>query len=276
MPDFIESYEFEDPVETLESLAFVLNRLLQEICDRLVAQSLATNELRLTWSLKCGKFRRGKTENSTSMIGSCRFPRKTRTCSLLFCGLIWNETLFPRRSRKLTLEAVPVKPRMAQGNLFAPPSPEAEKLEITLARIRGVVGSIDAEGISCVGSPRSLILISPAAFAVQSLFERFGEHRASARGCSHHRFANFPSRVGDFCRTDRRDATFCPFVEKASPRAGCIRAVVRAPAIGGTKPRLGARGMGCCAERLSKALVTTAFIWIEFESNGLWKASLIR
>src|SRR5260221_5980335 len=56
-------------------------------------------------------------------------------------------TLFPYTTlcrspiKKLTVEAVPVKPRMAQGNLFAPPSPETEKLEITLARIRGVVGS---------------------------------------------------------------------------------------------------------------------------------------
>src|SRR5262249_20283829 len=29
-PEFVESYEFDDPVETLESLAFVLNRVLQE------------------------------------------------------------------------------------------------------------------------------------------------------------------------------------------------------------------------------------------------------
>jgi protein ImuB len=63
---------------------------------------------------------------------------------------------------------------MAQGNLFAPPSPEAEKLEITLARIRGVVGSTDAEGIHCVGVPQILDTHRPDAFAVRS-FTNSGE-----------------------------------------------------------------------------------------------------
>src|ERR1700730_13539592 len=51
-PDFVESHEFDDPVETLESLAFVLNRLLQQICGRLVSHSRATNELCLTLDLE--------------------------------------------------------------------------------------------------------------------------------------------------------------------------------------------------------------------------------
>ena len=59
-PDYIESYEFDDPVETLESLAFILNRVLQQICDRLVLQSLATNELRLTLDLEVRQIQDGK------------------------------------------------------------------------------------------------------------------------------------------------------------------------------------------------------------------------
>src|SRR5262249_52046481 len=70
--------------------------------------------------------------------------------------------------KKLTVEAIPIKPRTGQSNLFAPPSPEAENLEITLARIRGVVGSVDADGISCVGSPKILDTHKPDAFGVQS------------------------------------------------------------------------------------------------------------
>src|SRR5579859_5694178 len=38
--DFIESFEFEDPVETLESLTFILNRLLQQLCARLASRTL--------------------------------------------------------------------------------------------------------------------------------------------------------------------------------------------------------------------------------------------
>jgi protein ImuB len=70
--------------------------------------------------------------------------------------------------KKLTIDAVPIKPRITQGNLFAPPTPEAEKLELTLARIRGVVGTTDADGINCVGSPKLLDTHQPNAFAVQS------------------------------------------------------------------------------------------------------------
>src|SRR5438067_71171 len=49
--EFIESFEFEDPVESLEGISFILNRLLQQLCIRLAARALATNELRLTLSL---------------------------------------------------------------------------------------------------------------------------------------------------------------------------------------------------------------------------------
>jgi nucleotidyltransferase/DNA polymerase involved in DNA repair len=41
---------------------------------------------------------------------------------------------------KLWISAEPAPPRSAQGSLFLPVTPEAEKLEITLARIAGVVG----------------------------------------------------------------------------------------------------------------------------------------
>jgi protein ImuB len=51
---------------------------------------------------------------------------------------------------KIHLAAEPARPRSAQGGLFLPPSPEPEKLELTLARIAGLVGE------SRVGSPELL------------------------------------------------------------------------------------------------------------------------
>jgi protein ImuB len=41
---------------------------------------------------------------------------------------------------KIHLAAEPARPRSAQGGLFLPPSPEPEKLELTLARIASLVG----------------------------------------------------------------------------------------------------------------------------------------
>ncbi|MBS1852820.1 MAG: DNA polymerase Y family protein [Acidobacteria bacterium] len=167
-PDFIASYEFEDAVESLEPLAFVLNRVLQEICDCLVAQSFATNEVRLTLDLEVRQMQGGK--NGEQYKHDWMLPVPTQDRSMLFTllRLDLERNTFSAPIKRVTVEAVPVKPRMAQGNLFAPPSPETEKLEITLARIRGVVGSIDTEGIACVGSPKILDTHRPGTFAVQS------------------------------------------------------------------------------------------------------------
>ncbi len=49
---FEEAMELESPVETIESLSFVLNRLLEQLCARLEARALATHELRLRLRLE--------------------------------------------------------------------------------------------------------------------------------------------------------------------------------------------------------------------------------
>jgi protein ImuB len=168
-PDFVEEHEFDDPVETLESLAFVLNRVLQEICDRLVSQSLATNELRLTLDLEVRQIQDGKEGEQYKHDWKLPVPTQDRNMLFDLLRLDLERNTFSAPIKKLIIEAVPVKLRLAQGNLFAPPSPEPERLEITLARIRGVVGTLDAEGISCVGSPQILDTHRPGAFTVQSL-----------------------------------------------------------------------------------------------------------
>jgi protein ImuB len=167
-PDFIGNHEFEDPIETLEFLTFDLNCVLKEICDQLVAQSLATNELRLTLDLEVRQTHDGKDGEQYKHHWKLPVPTQDRNMLFTLLRLDLERNTFSAPIKKLTIEAVPVKPRMAQGNLFAPPSPEAEKLEITLARIRGVVGSLDAEGISCVGSPQILDTHKSRTFAVQS------------------------------------------------------------------------------------------------------------
>ncbi len=168
LPDFVESYEFEDPVETMESLAFVLNRVLHEICDRLNAQSLSTNEVRLTLDLEVRQMQKGK--DGEQYQHGWKLPVPTQNPNMLFTllRLDLERHTFAAPIKRLTIDAVPVKPRIAQGHLFAPPSPEMEKLEITLARIRGVVGTSDAEGIGCVGAPQILDTHQPGAFAVRS------------------------------------------------------------------------------------------------------------
>lgn len=170
LPEFIESYEFDDPVETLESLAVVLDRLLQEICSRLVSCSLATNELRLTLYLEVRQIQDAKDGEQYRHDWKLPVPTQDRNVLFTLVRLDLERNTFSAPVKKLVLEAVPVKPRMAQGNLFSPPSPETEKLEITLARIRGVIGNADTDGISCVGSPKLIDSHTPGAFEVQPFF----------------------------------------------------------------------------------------------------------
>jgi protein ImuB len=62
---------------------------------------------------------------------------------------------------KIRLAAEPARPRAAQNGLFLPPSPEPEKLELTLARIAGIVGE------DKVGSLELLDTHRPEGFRMQ-------------------------------------------------------------------------------------------------------------
>jgi len=195
--DFAASFEFDDPVETFESIFFILSRLLQDLCSRLLATAQAASELRLTVGLNvrqlaafCGREecfpaakRRGARREPAAAILSgpsgeskdlCehawKLPVPTQDKNLLFSllRLHLEQTTFSAPVRCLRLEVIPVKPRVAQGDLFTPPSPEAEQLEITLERIRGIVGNADEEGADCVGSPRLLDTHKPGSFTVQN------------------------------------------------------------------------------------------------------------
>jgi protein ImuB len=74
---------------------------------------------------------------------------------------------------KIHLSAEPVRPRAAQSGLFLPPSPEPEKLELTLARIAGIVGE------NKVGSLQLLDTHRPEAFRMHRFAP--GQVQAQAR-----------------------------------------------------------------------------------------------
>jgi protein ImuB len=67
---------------------------------------------------------------------------------------------------KIHLSAEPARPRSAQGGLFLPPSPDPEKLEVTLARIAGIVGE------DKVGSLALLDTYRPEGFRMQHFAPR--------------------------------------------------------------------------------------------------------
>lgn len=150
---FEEAMELESPVETLEPLSFILNRLLEQLCTRLEARALAVQELHLRLQLE----RRVADEDTMTVQELCssshsvgqtifertlRLPVAMRDAKVFLKLLQLELAAHPPGApvMKVWITAEPAPPRSAQRGLFLPISPEAERLEITLARISGVVG----------------------------------------------------------------------------------------------------------------------------------------
>src|ERR1700674_5863834 len=163
---FAESVELEYPIVLLEPLAFLLNRMLEQVCARLRACALAAQELHLNLELAA-------TQQNGCASFTCTLPRQfARTLRLptpmldtkIFLKLLQLDLqAHPPGAPivKIHLSADPARPRALQSGLFQPVFPEPEKLELTLARIAGIVG----EGR--VGSVQLLDTHREGAFAVR-------------------------------------------------------------------------------------------------------------
>jgi len=179
---FAESVELEYPIVLLEPLAFLLNRMLEQVCARLSARALAAQELRL--ELELAAMQRDDGESSTSTVPSevtRTFTRIfTRTFTRTFIRTLRLPTpmldakVFLKLLQldlqahppgapivKIHLSAEPARPRALQSGLFQPIFPEPEKLELTLARIAGIVGEGRVGSVELLDSHRE------GAFAVR-------------------------------------------------------------------------------------------------------------
>jgi len=142
-PQFEEAIELEHPIVLLEPLAFLLNRLLDQICARLASRALSTQELRLTLELENFSARNQQSKiNHQQFVRTLRLPLPMLDAKVFLKLLQLDLNAHPPGAPivKIHLAAEPARPRSAQGGLFLPPSPEPEKLELTLARIASMVG----------------------------------------------------------------------------------------------------------------------------------------
>jgi len=174
---FEEVCELEYPVDLLEPLAFLLSRMLDQLCARLQSRALATHELQLRLQLDpdvtvdreglpveetVASLPSGDvgTRNSKLVTRNLKLPvpmLDSRTfLKLLQLDLKANPPTAP--VLKLWLRAEPVRPKFDQRGLFLPLTPEPQKLEITLARLAGVTGQGN------VGSPELLDTHRPDSF----------------------------------------------------------------------------------------------------------------
>ena len=164
---FVENVELEFPIVLLEPLAFVLNRMLEQICARLSAHALAAQELKLQLELEAtpdegdaafiqrGNQRTGEFTR-TLFTRSVQLPLPMLDAKVFLKLLQLDLQAHPPGAPivKIQLAALPARPRALQSGLFQPLFPEAEKLELTLARIAGVVGEGRAGSVELLDSHR--------------------------------------------------------------------------------------------------------------------------
>jgi protein ImuB len=136
---FDAEMELDSPIELLDSLCFVFQRLLDDLLGRLVRASLSTNEVRVRLALE------GAPDHVTTLRLPVPMTDSKDLMKMLYLELSDNPP--PTAVLKVFIHAEPVEPRRTQHGLFAPAAPEAEKLETTLARVRHFVGKEN------VGSP---------------------------------------------------------------------------------------------------------------------------
>ena len=162
---FVEEFELEDSVEDLESLAFLLGRLLDQLCARLAARSLAASAIRYQFELE--------TNPASTFEKVLSLPVPIRNSKTLLKLLRLQLQAGPPQSPilKITMAADPAAPRVARGGLFVPVGPDPEKLELTIARLSNLVG----EGN--IGSPELVDTHRPGEFRVRKFLPSLAEAR---------------------------------------------------------------------------------------------------
>ena len=155
---FEEETELEDAVPELEPLSFLLGRLLDQLCARLEARSLAAAVIRVRFELEPVSENNVRSLNDSSSSRKAAPPtyeklltlpvpmRNSKTLLKLIRLRLQTEP--PKTAVvKIFMAAEVARPRFAQGGLFLPSAPDPETLELTIARLANLVGD------SNVGAP---------------------------------------------------------------------------------------------------------------------------
>jgi protein ImuB len=181
--NFQEEMELDDSVEELESLSFVLGRLLDQLCERLAARSLSARSIRMEFELE-RSFEKGL-QLSAHADQHKLLPRKFEKTLALPVPMRDSKLLLklvrlrlqsdppPAAVIKIMISAEADRVRTTQRGLFLPASPEPEKLELTMARLANLVGDAN------VGSPQLMDTHRPDAIRMERF--RLAQEAASGR-----------------------------------------------------------------------------------------------
>jgi len=124
--------ELDHPAALLEPLLFLIARILNEQCEKLLSNAMAANEVVIRLELE------DKSEHTRTL----RLPVPMRESKSLLKLLQMDLEAHPPQDATSALSVIlkPVHPRTVQNGIFLPVTPAPDKLELTLARIRGIVG----------------------------------------------------------------------------------------------------------------------------------------
>ncbi|HEV2840170.1 MAG TPA: hypothetical protein VGW39_02495 [Chthoniobacterales bacterium] len=129
---FEEAFEFENEIETVEPLLFILRRFLQQLSLRLDALYLVARELRLQITFS----------DKSVYQHEFKIPEPTNNAEVLFRMLHTHLEDFKSESSiiAVALKAEPTKPSFQQFHLFETALRDPGRLSETLARLTGLLG----------------------------------------------------------------------------------------------------------------------------------------
>ncbi len=129
---FTEAIELDYGIETLEPLGFVMLPMLERLCERLQLRGLVAGDMLLSFGLSDHrKFSRRVAIGAPS--NDARAMLAMITLSL--------ESLAPESAvDTIRIDVEPRKPRAAQTDMFLPPAPAPDRLELTIARLAALCG----------------------------------------------------------------------------------------------------------------------------------------
>jgi protein ImuB len=129
---FTEAIELDYGIETIEPLGFVMRPMLERLCERLRLRGLVAGDMMLSFGLSDHrKFSRRVAIGAPS--NDARAMLAMVTLSL--------ESLAPEAAvETIRIDVEPRKPRAAQADMFLPPAPAPDRLELTIARLAALCG----------------------------------------------------------------------------------------------------------------------------------------
>lgn len=154
-PIYEDRIELDHPIELIEPLLFVIARMLNDQCEKLQSHGMAANAVWIQLDL----------EPSPDHRRALRLPFPIRESKTLLKLLQMDLESHPPQAAILavSLGLSPVPPRRVQNGLFFPLAPAPDKLELTLARIRRLVGEEN------VGVPELLNTHRPEPFRLSPI-----------------------------------------------------------------------------------------------------------